>query len=387
MRDSFSRWIEKKPLYYGEIEHNRIKEAYSRIKEKISHPPAIHIIGTNAKGSTGRAIAHLAYLCGKKTGHYSSPHISRFNERIWLDGANVDDAVLDEAHERLYSMLGEEISEALSYFEYTTLLAFVIFEDCELVVLEAGLGGEFDATTVCDNRVLSIFTPIAEDHRAFLGDSIEEIAKTKLEAMSSVALLAPQPYPIVEEMARKKAEERGSRLYMASEKFLDIRERERLTKIVALKGWAEYLYDNILCALCALKILSIPYDIENLASLELFGRYYRLAENLHIDVGHNPLAARAIVSQLPEESVLIYNTLQDKDYEEVLSILSPRLKRVEIIPIEDFRALPQGRLVETIEELGLRYDIFDGRLFSHENYLVFGSFRTVEAFLKQMKNN
>jgi len=84
---------------------------------------------------------------------------------------------------------------------------------------------------------------------------------------------------------------------------------------------------------------------------------------------------------------LIYNTLQDKDYEEVLSILSPRLKRVEIIPIEDSRALPHGRLVETIEELGLRYDIFDGRLFSHENYLVFGSFHTVEAFLKQMKNS
>jgi len=387
MRDSFSRWIEKKPLYYGEIDHNRIKEAYSHIKEKISHPPAIHIIGTNAKGSTGRAIAHLAYLSGKKTGHYSSPHISRFNERIWLDGADVDDAVLDEAHERLYTMLGEERSEALSYFEYTTLLALVIFEDCELVVLEAGLGGEFDATTVSDNRVLSIFTPIAEDHRAFLGDSIEEIAETKLEAMSSVVLLAPQPYPVVEEIARKKAEERGSRLYMASEKFLDIRERERLTKIVALKGWADYLYDNILCALCALKILSIPYDIENLASLELFGRYYRLAENLHIDVGHNPLAARAIVSQLPEESVLIYNTLRDKDYEEVLSILSPRLKRVEIIPIEDSRALPHGKLVETIEELGLRYDIFDGRLFSHENYLVFGSFHTVEAFLKQMKNS
>ena len=74
------------------------------------------------------------------------------------------------------------MSDALSYFEYTTLLAFVVFENCDLMVLEAGLGGEFDATNVCDKE-LSIITPIGIDHQAFLGDTIEEIAATKIRSI------------------------------------------------------------------------------------------------------------------------------------------------------------------------------------------------------------
>ncbi len=226
---SFSSFLDAKPLYYKEIDHLRVHRAYARLKSEIRHPQTIHIVGTNGKGSTGRMIAHLAYLgaesreevagsreqragSGFSVGHFSSPHILKFNERIWLDGSDVDDETLEQAHRRLYSVLGQEMSEALSYFEYTTLLALVVFEKCDLIILEAGLGGEYDATNVCD-KALSIITPIGIDHQAFLGDSIEEIARTKIRSIQKRVLLAPQPYPEVEKIAEEIAREKGAVLY------------------------------------------------------------------------------------------------------------------------------------------------------------------------------
>ena len=96
--------------------------------------------------------------------------------------------------------LGKEISDSLSYFEYTTLLAFVVFENCDLMVLEAGLGGEFDATNVC-HKELSVITPIGIDHQAFLGETIKEIAATKIRSIQKQVLLAPQVYDEVVEVA------------------------------------------------------------------------------------------------------------------------------------------------------------------------------------------
>ena len=122
-------------------------------------------------------------------------------------------------------------------------------------------------------------------------------------------------------------------------------------------------------------------------SLELFGRYYPLRDNVRIDVGHNPLAARALARVLEPGTVLIYNALADKEYAEVLSLLAPKLKRVELIPIETERAVPMEALQRVLEELEIPWSCFDGQLFSHERYLVFGSFHTVEAFLKAMGYN
>ena len=147
-------------------------------------------------------------------GHFSSPHILKFNERIWLNGSDSSDEVLDVAHQKLFTILGSEMSESLSYFEYTTLLAFVVFEKCDLMVLEAGLGGEFDATNVCD-KALSVITPIGIDHQAFLGESIEEIAGTKIRSIQNQVLLAPQVYDEVREVARNIADEKGAKLYFA----------------------------------------------------------------------------------------------------------------------------------------------------------------------------
>ncbi|MEA3491555.1 MAG: bifunctional folylpolyglutamate synthase/dihydrofolate synthase [Campylobacterota bacterium] len=379
----FCGFLRAKPLYYKEIDHQRVHSAYALLKDEISHPPAIHIVGTNGKGSTGRMIAHLSYSSGLSVGHFSSPHILRFNERIWIDGDDSSDEVLEIAHRRLYSYLGAEMSEELSYFEYTTLLALVLFESVDLVVLEAGLGGEFDATNVCD-KVLSIITPIGVDHQAFLGETIDEIARTKIRSIQKQVLIAPQVYPEVLEIAEEICLERGAKLYICSDS-IDESRVSKIREIALPKSWGDYLIDNALVALKALDILDTSYAISHLKSLELFGRFYQLTANIRIDVGHNPLAAKAIVKALDRKVVLIYNSLDDKDYEEVLRILKPRIERVEILSIRGERAATIVEIEEALSRVGIEYSFYDGTIDEERDYLVFGSFYVVEEFLKKWR--
>ena len=382
-------FLDTKPLYYREIDHKRVHSAYAILNTHIKRPTTIHIVGTNGKGSTGRMIAHLVYKSGLSVGHFSSPHILKFNERIWIDGFDSLDEVLEAAHQKLFAILGLDMSDALSYFEYTTLLAFVVFKNCDLMVLEAGLGGEFDATNVCDKE-LTVITPIGIDHQAFLGDTIEEIASTKIRSIQKKALLAPQVYDEVVEVAQEIADDIGASLVVA-QSYDSCIDRNGihdeyfygLNQIAKQKGWSDYLIDNAMVAIQALNILEIPYDIENLKTLELFGRFYALTPNIHIDVGHNPLAASAIVKALDTEVVLIYNSLDDKDYSQVLQILKPKIKRVEIISIDSQRALPLSELESTLKKLDIKYSYFENDIEEDENYLVFGSFYAVEEFLKQ----
>ena len=376
----FDRFLEDKPLYYKEIDHERVHIAYGILKPHIKQPRTIHIVGTNGKGSTGRMTAHLAHKSGLTVGHFSSPHILKFNERIWLNGSDSSDSILEEAHQRLFTILGKEMSDSLSYFEYTTLLAFVVFEHCDLMVLEAGLGGEFDATNVCD-KALSVITPIGIDHQAFLGESIEEIAGTKIRSIQKALLLAPQVYDEVPEVAKQIAEVKGATLYLSLCPSHRVIELEVIAKE---KSWGDYLIENACVALQTLDILVISYEVNDLRSLELFGRFYPLTENIRIDVGHNPLAAKAIVKALEDKVVLIYNSLDDKDYEAVLQILKPKVKRVEIIPIDSQRATTLSEIEKALDEVGIEYGYFENKIDKDEHYLVFGSFYVVEEFLKKI---
>jgi dihydrofolate synthase/folylpolyglutamate synthase len=371
----FVEFIEQKPLYYKEIDHERIHLAYDLLKSHIHHPQTIHIVGTNGKGSTGRILAHLAYSSHLKVGHFSSPHILKFNERVWLNGEDSSDEVLEIAHQKLYTIIGSKMSRSLSYFEYTTLLALVVFENVDLIVLEAGLGGEYDATNVCP-KDLSIITPIGIDHQSLLGDTIEEIASTKIRSIQDRVLLAPQRYREVVEVAYDIARDRGATLYRLSDDRVDI------SGIVLDNSWANYLEENAQVAIKALDILGIDYEIEDLRGLKLFARYYPLSSNIHIDVGHNPLAAQAIVEVLERESTLIYNSLDDKDYTKVLEILKPKISKVEIIPIPSQRAATLDQIEKSISSVGLEYSIFDGSIDRDREYIVFGSFLVVEEFLK-----
>lgn len=120
-------FLAAKPLYYEHIDYTRFPRAYESIKQYFRAPKIIHIIGTNAKGSTGRFLALLLKANGKKVGHFTSPHIFSFNERFWLDGRIISDDEIQIAHEKILAYFKKEGAEhfiaELSYFEWSVLLA------------------------------------------------------------------------------------------------------------------------------------------------------------------------------------------------------------------------------------------------------------------------
>ncbi|CAA6822749.1 MAG: Folylpolyglutamate synthase [uncultured Sulfurovum sp.] len=389
LHNNFVSFLEEKPLYYKEIDHERVHKAYTLLKPYIRQPLTIHIVGTNGKGSTGRIMASLLHFSGMKVGHYSSPHILKFNERMWIEGEDVSDETLSLAHDKLYAILGEEMSDALSYFEYTTLLAFVVMEDLDVIVLEAGLGGEFDATNVC-SKSLSVITPIGLDHQDFLGNTIEEIARTKMNSIEKNFVLSMQVYDDVYTVANSIVEEKKAKMYDVAQ-WLTSRSQEYMAikKETDKLAWSDYLFENTLSALYALNILELKYRIEDISKIKLFGRFYQLSENIRLDVGHNLLAAKAITKALSKEKnkpTLVYNTLEDKDYTNILKLFKPYIQNVEIIEIETPRALASNLLIDTLENLDISYEKFD-KIDPDKSYLVFGSFYVVEAFLNKNQQN
>ncbi|NPA59787.1 MAG: bifunctional folylpolyglutamate synthase/dihydrofolate synthase [Epsilonproteobacteria bacterium] len=351
---------------------------YEKLKSYLPKPKIIHLIGTNGKGTTGRFLATALYNLGFNVGHYTSPHILKFNERIWLNAKDVSDKILEEAHKKLYSILDKVDAEALSYFEYTTFLSMIVYENCEFVVMEAGLGGEHDATAVFD-KILTLVTPISYDHEAFLGTSLKEIATTKLNAIQKDAILAKQDAVVYE-----VAESLDAVVYMYDE-MLDAEDTLKIKNITKELSLQEYLVENLKLSISALKFLGIPYEVKSFKNSKLFGRCSAFGKNIIVDVGHNPLASTALLNSLyPSKYVLIYNTYKDKEYKKILNILKPIIKRVEIIEITNERIQEISKLQSVLKDLEIEYTIHKD-ITADENYLVFGSFSVVEAFMKRQK--
>jgi len=373
--NSLKEFLEKKPLYYEKIDYERMPKVFNRIKDNFKDLKIIHLIGTNGKGTTGRFLATALKNSGLKVGHYTSPHIVKFNERIWIDGYDIDDNSLETAHQKLQNILTKQESDSLSYFEYTTLLSAICFMGCDIVVMEAGLGGEYDATAVFEKR-LTVVTPIDFDHQAFLGETINEIATTKLNAVSKEVVLSKQIHNEVYKIASKIALEKNVTLHVVSNPHKKLEEISRYLKIDG------YLKDNLNTVLHILDILHISFEKESFRNSRLFGRLTKIAPNIIVDVGHNILAAKSIKETLfSKKYVLVYNSLKDKDYLSILKTLRDIIDEVEIIKVDGIRVEENKKLEEVLQMLDIRYRYFD-KIQRDKNYLVFGSFLVVEEFLK-----
>lgn len=371
--------LESKPLYYSEIDYTRMPRAYESIKDFLHISKIIHLIGTNGKGTTGRFIANALLKLGKNVGHYSSPHIQEFNERIWLNGENVSEAILEKAHNELIGILSKDFQESLSFFEYTTFLAMIVFKDCDYIVLEAGLGGEHDATNVF-NKELSVITPISMDHVEFLGNTVEKICLTKLRSVQNMAIIGEQKYKEVFSVIKT--------LENADKKFISYKnyQNPELIKIANELGselnLPLYLKENMLLAMSVITELGYRVKKSLFESKPLEGRMQKIRANVWLDLGHNLLAAEAIKECFEKKSVnLVYNSYKDKDYLSILAVLKPIIKQVEIISIEDKRIVDIYDLIKAIEKNGLKYKLFNG-IKDDENYLVFGSFCVASEFKK-----
>ena len=375
-------FLNNKPLFYDEIDYTRMPRVYNRIKKYFKLPKIIHIIGTNGKGTTGRFLATALYQMGYNVGHYTSPHILEFNERIWFNGQNVSMELLEVKHQELLQILNDDEVKLLSYFEYTTLLAMLLFtSQCDYVLLEAGLGGEHDATAVFENE-LTVVTPIDIDHESFLGDTIVSIAKTKLNAIQKTAIIAKQKYDEVKEVLEDIKLQKAISFYNYSE-LLDDKDYENIKEIAKHENLVTYLEENLSLAISVLNYLGFVYKKEDFYNARLFGRLTQIRSNVIVDVGHNVLAAKSIAKSLAgKEYILIYNSYKDKNYEEILKLLKPIIKKVLLIEVYNSRIEDTLYLQKKLSSLDIDWDIFQD-IDPQEEYLVFGSFSVVEVFLRK----
>ncbi len=377
---SLMKLLEHKTMYYDKIDFSIVKKSWKILSKNIKLPYVIHIIGTNGKGSTGRFLA--SYLSKKsfRTVHYSSPHILKFNERIWLDGRDSSDLELEIAHKTLQDILDIYLLEKLTYFEYTTLLALVLSSSLDYLVLEAGLGGEFDATNVVPSDV-TLVTTIGLDHQSFLGNTIEEIAKTKLRSTDKKMIIGYQEYKEVFEVAKEVKKE----LKQEQNLDIDIEIVNEFDKYKLPNSYANYLNKNLALVIHLLKDLDIKIDMDIFSQVELFGRCQKILPNVTIDVGHNPLAAKVLLDEFKNKKKvhLIYNSYKDKDYENVLTILKPIIETITIIELEDKRVCDKNNLLNICKSLNIMVTDFS-KIDDKKEYLVFGSFLVVEKFLRQM---
>lgn len=380
MLDNF---LKNKPLFYKEIDRARMPNAFKFVQGAFKIPKIIHVVGTNGKGSTGRFLAQMLAR-DHSVGHYTSPHIFEFRERFWINGAVASADALETAHERLIKILPPEVARSLSYFEYATLLCAVLFEGCDFFVCEAGVGGEFDATNVFDKR-LSVFTPIGFDHTALLGDTLERIATTKFNAMADVALMNDDMSELCAGIARGIAAKKGATLKFASQNLSN--EDKNEIKIYADKfGLPEFLRSNLTLSSSAFKELGFSLNLANLGALDLSGRCEKIAPNVTIDVGHNEMAAQALVKRFAGKKLnLIFNAFADKDIKAVLKAIKPIVKKTYIIEYETpGRELATAQVKDALRQLDMEFEGFaDVR--ADEEYLAFGSFYLVEAFLKRYR--
>jgi dihydrofolate synthase/folylpolyglutamate synthase len=289
---------------------------------------SVHIAGTNGKGSTTRILAAMLEEAGYTVGTYTSPHLMDFRERVRVNG----DPIPPDRVATYYQEIAEQDID-LSFFEFTTALAFMHFaeEDIDIAVIEAGIGGRLDATNIITPDV-SVITNVSEDHENWLGETPEQIAYEKAgiikEQTPIVCGASGSPRNVIEEVAA----EQDAPLHVVEDRIDAERQEESagLTVTVADKTFetdiiADYQVDNINTAMTACDLIK-DYAVASddmqraLAMLEIDGRMERIADHplVLLDGAHNPSGMRQAAQTIEElqqgKTITVTSIMGDKNY-------------------------------------------------------------------------
>jgi dihydrofolate synthase/folylpolyglutamate synthase len=350
-------------------------------------PPVVHIAGTNGKGSTLAMLDAMLRADGMITHRYVSPHLVHFNERILINGAPIDEAMLASDLEHCEAVNG---GREITFFEITTAAAFLAFsrEPADIVLLETGLGGRLDATNVVDRPLLTLISPISLDHQSYLGDTIEAIAfeKAGIIKRRTPCLVGVQSRAAFDVLKRRAFElEAPMRVQSidwhveATEQGLCYRDRDfrHLFPFPALEG--PHQYDNAglaIAAARALRDLTVSTDaIEAGLREATWPARFQPIEHppwlaklppgsiIRLDGGHNEAAGKALAKALDTETGMathiIVGMLTTKDVGLFLRPLLAHAVKIWAVPIEEdhsayrpddiVAALPGGVDAETSE--------------------------------------
>jgi dihydrofolate synthase / folylpolyglutamate synthase len=352
--------------------------------------PAIHVAGTNGKGSVSHLLASVLQESGLKTGLYTSPHLKDFRERIRVNGKMIP-------KKRVCAFVEDNIpvfSElSPSFFEWTFALAMLYFSECkiDMAIIETGMGGRLDSTNICE-PLLCIITNIGMDHVAFLGDTPEKIAREKAGIIKpGIPVIIGQTQAKPAKVFREIASERKAALSFADKhislrNILEYPPHEQLVEFDAWHGNQSILkkvqtpltglyqqknFKTVLHSVGKLQDLGLHITAENiydgfkniLKNTGLMGRWSVLGQKPLVicDTGHNTDGLRAVAAQIKS---LVFNhlhfvlgTVDDKDIRKMLQLL-PRNASYYFCKADIPRGLDAHQLAEQATLAGLHGNVF-----------------------------
>ena len=316
---------------------SRITELMRRLGDPQNGMKFIHIVGTNGKGSTAAMLSSILTKAGYKTGLFISPYVIDFRERMQINNQMISRQALADMTEHVRPF-AETMADAPTEFELITAVALCWFarEDCDLVILEAGMGGEFDATNVIPAPEAAVFTNIGLDHTEFLGDTVEKIAATKAGILKPgcEAVLYPN-VPGVEAVIREKCAALGVPLTLADPDGIETLSRSldgqrlrrgKLELFLPLLG--DHQRYNTAVVLAVVEVLrrrgwtvSDRNVQDGIAAVSWPGRFELLGRDplFILDGGHNPQCMEALLATAGtylagRPLTVITGVLADKDY-------------------------------------------------------------------------
>ena len=416
---------------WGEARISPTRERITQLLDVLGDPQkayrSIHVTGTNGKTTTARMIDELLRGFGVRTGRFTSPHLSAINERIVIDGENVDDRTFVEGYREIapfIEMVDTQNDIQLSFFEVMVALAYAIFADVpiDVAVVEVGMGGEWDATNVIDAEI-AVVTPISLDHVEYLGGDVATIAieKAGIIKAGATAVLAAQETPAAQELVRRAIAVDAS----VAREGLEFGVLERSVavdgQLVTLQGlggvypeiylplYGAHQAENAACALAAVEAFfgagaaTGPLDIEVVrdafAAVRSPGRLeaVRSAPTVLLDAAHNPAGMKATVDAVREafdfrRLIAVVAVLGDKDVRGMLTSLETIADEIVVttnssrraMDVDDLAALAnevfgpervtiEPRLDEALEKAINLSEVSDDDLLSGAGVLVTGS--------------
>jgi dihydrofolate synthase/folylpolyglutamate synthase len=340
------------PPSHIELGLERVAVVWSRLEQPLPRQ-VLTVAGTNGKGSTVETAGLIAQTQGLRYGQYTSPHIHHIHERIKVAGQPVSDAELVAAFGRVESARD---SVFLTYFEFLTLAAFVIFQhhQLDLWILEIGLGGRLDAVNVIDPDV-SVITSIGLDHQAYLGTTEEAIAREKAGVMRAGVTTFSAAINVRHTLDDEADQQGGSIRWLD-----EVLEGSMLVLAKQIIDLTRMQLPKTSVALASLAMEELGYHISKeclvrLEQAQMPGRMSRYPigdQTWILDVGHNPLACEFVTQVLADtvetdHRVVIFGALSDKDVQSMLPILQAYTSRIALVGIDGDR----GRSVDSLVNL------------------------------------
>ena len=376
--------------YIESIGHFGSKPGLSRVTElleKLDNPQVglkyVHVAGTNGKGSCAAMTASVLKAAGYKTGLFTSPYLYRFNERMQINGKDIEDDALAKLVERV-KPLAEAMDDHPTEFEIITAAAFLWYkeEKCDVVVLEVGLGGRFDATNIIGAPEVAVIMNIGLDHTEILGDTLEKIAFEKAGIIKpGCDVVMYQQQESVMDVVRARCDEVGAALHVADFSAVKGEFDSVFGQTFSYKGEPYALpllgAHQLRNAAVVLEVVNAlrargwkleQTDVEHgVYSVNWPGRFELINEEpmFIVDGGHNPQCAASVAENLAHyfpdyRRVILLGILRDKDYAELTDILDPLADEYVCITPDSPRALKAAELADHLAKYGKPVTVCDG---------------------------